>query len=284
MSRMPPLWIQAGDYAASTDRALIGALYPAARCDGCAVSIAGTGDMGLSIQPGMVAVPTSNATGSTLCYSNGVETVVLDPAPAPGSDRIDLVVCSPTGADLGGGADEFIFTKVTGTPGAPPVTPPLPAGMVCLAQVTVIGGSVTVDPARIFDTRPSTLAVPGPAAPPPPQTKYGYAIPYGATGSPNPAHPVKTLSGRAQQTTDAAGRTTLSLTNNWTSAGVNPKPTVLVAFHGMAQSPSLQVTTDTGYPWSGVDAVPLRLFSVTGAAWQGTFNLIYTVYFQNGAT
>jgi len=121
--------------------------------------------MVLNIDPGYIAVPTPNNTGSTLCRSDAVETVTLDPAPASGQNRIDLVICRPRGTDLDGGVNnDFIFDKVTGTAAASPVAPALPAGTVALASVYVGGGVAAIVAGNITDTRPFGLALAGGAA------------------------------------------------------------------------------------------------------------------------
>ena len=159
MARLTPQWLQAGNYPGAGDRRLIGALWPAATVAGCAVTPA-TG-MSVNIAPGQVAVPTANATGSTLCTSTAVETITLDPAPPSGTNRIDLVICTARSSELDGGANEdFIFDKVAGAPAASPAVPAVPAGSVALAQVAVTGGSASLTGANITDRRGGQLAVP----------------------------------------------------------------------------------------------------------------------------
>jgi hypothetical protein len=159
MTRYQPLWLQSGSYAASVDRHLVSALWPAARCDGCQVTFASA--MSVNVAAGYVAVPTVNNSGSTLCVSDAVEQVALPPAPAAGLNRIDLITCNPRGNDLDGGQNnDFIFGSVQGAEAATPVAPATPAGRVALAQIYLVGGSAAIDPARITDVRPSGLAVP----------------------------------------------------------------------------------------------------------------------------
>jgi hypothetical protein len=152
MTRYTPQWLQQGTYAASVDRRLIGALWPAAAVSGCAVT-AGSG-MTVNVAAGQVAVPSQNNTGSTLCSSDAVEQVTLTAAPASGSNRYDLVVCHPRGNDLDGGANnDFVFEVVTGTAAASPSPPPVPAGQAALAQIYVPGGSASVTAGNITDRR-----------------------------------------------------------------------------------------------------------------------------------
>jgi hypothetical protein len=166
VTRYAPQWIQAGNYAASADRRLIGALWPAPASAGCAVTPAGAG-MDLHIAPGQVAVPTANNTGTVLCSSDAVETIPTGaggilPAPPAGTDRVDLIVCQPRSLDLDGTSsqEDFIFAVVTGVQGAPPgARPATPAGTVALAAVHVAGGTASLTAANVTDLRPGGLAV-----------------------------------------------------------------------------------------------------------------------------
>jgi hypothetical protein len=115
--------------------------------------------MTLNIAAGQVAVPVG-LLQSVLCTSTAVENVTLDPAPASGTNRIDLVVCTARSADWGGANEDFIFTKVNGAQASSPVPPAVPAQSVALAQVYVAGGSAAVTAANITDLRTGTLLVP----------------------------------------------------------------------------------------------------------------------------
>jgi hypothetical protein len=155
MTRYTPLWEQAGSYAASVDRRLIAAVWPIGACTGCAVSAPG-GVMSVNVAPGAVAVPSQNATGSTLCVSDAVETVPLNPGAS--QPRIDLIVCQPRANDLDGGTNnDFIFGVVAGTPAASPSPPAVPAGQVQLAQINVAASAVQVTQANVVDSRPPRL-------------------------------------------------------------------------------------------------------------------------------
>lgn len=171
MTRYTPQWLQSGSYAASQDRRLLAALWPAAASSGCAVTVAG--GMGLNVAPGQVAVPSQNNTGSTLCTSDATEAVSppIAAAPPSGQNRIDLVICQPRGGDLDGGANnDFIFTSVTGTAAASPTVPATPAGAVALYQVFVPGAAAALVAGNLTDVRPWGLAVLGAQALPPPVT------------------------------------------------------------------------------------------------------------------
>jgi hypothetical protein len=119
----------------------------------------------LNIDPGQVAVPSQNNTGTTLCTSDAVEQVTLAPAD-PTNPRIDVVICQPRAADLDGGLNnDFIFTSVTGAPAPAPTVPAIPAGTVGLAQVPV--GAAAATAGAITDVRPGNLQ-------PPPQPALAY--------------------------------------------------------------------------------------------------------------
>jgi hypothetical protein len=158
MTRFQPNWLQAGSYAASQDRAVLGALWPSAACTGLIVSpVSGTT---VQIAPGTAAVPSANGTGTVLCHSDAVEQVIL---PAAGSTaRTDLIVVDPRSVDLGGTAEEdFRFWYVQGVEGAG--VPSAPTGQLVLAQVNRPGGSATIAPVDIIDVRPfGGLSVPAP--------------------------------------------------------------------------------------------------------------------------
>ena len=158
MTRYTPLWEQQGSYAASVDRRLMGGLWPAAACTGCAVSV--SSGMTVNVAAGTVAVPTANNTGTVVCASDAVEPVTLAAAPGSGSNRYDLIICQARGNDLDGGANnDFLFTTVTGTAAASPSVPAVPSNAVALAQVYIPGGSASVTAGNITDVRPLGLAV-----------------------------------------------------------------------------------------------------------------------------
>jgi hypothetical protein len=127
--------------------------------------------MNVTIQPGQVAVPSQNNTGSTLCTSDAVEQITIPAAPTAPNNRIDLVICRPRGADLDGGANnDFMFDSVQGSAAATPTVPAAPAGTVALASIYLAGGAATIVAGNITDLRPGGLSVPGTASLPPPVT------------------------------------------------------------------------------------------------------------------
>lgn len=171
MTRYTPQWLQAGSYAASQDRRLIGALWPAPASSGCLVQP--SSGMQVAVSSGQVAAPASNATGSVLCTSDANEFVTIGAAPPSGQDRVDLIVCQPRGQDLDGGSNnDFVFVDVQGTPATSgsAVAPAVPAGAVALARILIPGGSASIAAGNITDLRPFGLSMAGAGALPPPVT------------------------------------------------------------------------------------------------------------------
>jgi hypothetical protein len=234
MTRFTPLWLQAGSYDATVDRRLVGALWPGNRSSGYAVSSGGT-SMVVSVSPGAASVVTMNNTGSVLCVSDNIETVELQPAGPTGQNRYDIVGIYPRAADIGiaGGITDFVITYMSGNYAATPTPPPIPLGLLGLAEIYVPGGSAAVSPANIRDIRPGGLAVgsfaltdPWPrgnvarASGPPTQTDCGAALVIVAslTFTPTVGRRYRIYGeGLAQQQT--ASSTTSQLTI--TAAGVN---------------------------------------------------------------
>lgn len=165
MTRQTPQWLQNPTYAAAQDRMLIGALWPAPRSAGLAVTA--TIGMVLNVDPGQVAIPSPNNTGTVLCTSDATEQVTIGAAPASGSNRIDLVVATARGNDLDGGSnDDWILQAIAGTVAATPTPPPVPASSVALAQVYVGGGVASIVAGNITDLRPGNLSIPALSATP----------------------------------------------------------------------------------------------------------------------
>jgi len=156
VTRYVPQWIQAGDYPAAADRRLIGGIWPRASVSGMVVTPASA--MTVNISAGSAAIPTSNNSGSLFCSSDATEQATLTPAPASGSNRIDLIVAQARANDVDGGANnDWLFAVVTGSAAASPVAPATPANAVAVAQIYVPGASVTVTAPNITDIRPQRL-------------------------------------------------------------------------------------------------------------------------------
>jgi len=152
MTRLTPQWLQNGNYPASADRRLIGAIWPRGMVSGMATT-AGAG-MAVNVAAGQAAVPTPNNTGTTLCTSDASESVTIPTAPASGLNRIDIVTVHPRGNDLDGGSnDDWIFDVISGVAAATPVAPAVPAGQLQVAQVTVPGGAGSIVAGNITDVR-----------------------------------------------------------------------------------------------------------------------------------
>jgi hypothetical protein len=173
MTRFTPLWVQDGEYAASVDRRLLQALWPAGATNGMAVSPQ-PGTTIVNVAPGGAAVPTANETGTVLCVSDGVEQRELPDAGPTGTDRYDTVTVLPQAAGIGQvGGPDFIISHIVGDPGSPPVPPLVPIGQLGLANVYRQGGTVAIVPADIRDIRPGNLSIPPPA---PPVPVHGFQV------------------------------------------------------------------------------------------------------------
>jgi hypothetical protein len=160
MTRHTPMWLQEGEYAATLDRSVLGALWPTPAWTGCEITKLTA--MDISIAPGKVAVPASNATGTVLCHSDAAEVITLTQAPPAGSDRVDAIICEAHGTDLDGGAvNDFIFRAVEGVPAAAPVAPDLPPNSVRLMDITVRGGQADLANAVLTGKRTAGLAAGG---------------------------------------------------------------------------------------------------------------------------
>jgi hypothetical protein len=155
MTRLTPLWIQAGDYAAQTDRQLLTALWPTDQMNGFLPS-PGASPLTVNIGIGRAAVVLSGGT-VTLCATTAVETVTCPSAHAT-LPRVDRVVC--TVRDDGTNND-FIFQVVQGTAAASPVAPAEPTNSATVATVLVPAAHAGVFPAgNVTDARPRRLDQP----------------------------------------------------------------------------------------------------------------------------
>jgi hypothetical protein len=155
MTRYAPLWQQAGSYAASVDRGLIGMLWPAGGATGGAVT-AVTNTMTVSVAAGTVAVPLQAGQGSALCRWDAAEVVTIAAAPPSGQSRIDVVVAQVRDNALdAGGNNDFVFQAVTGTPAVSnPTVPATPTNALAMANVTVPGAAANLNSATLTDRRP----------------------------------------------------------------------------------------------------------------------------------
>src|SRR5215471_10728908 len=142
MTRYAPLWQQAGSYAASVDRYLIGALRPLGGCNAAAITTVNN-TMNVSVAAGDCVVPLQSGQGAALCHWDAAEVVTLAAAPASGNTRVDLIICQVRDNVLdAGGNNDFIITAVTGTPSTGfPAIPATPTNAYALGTCTV-GGAV----------------------------------------------------------------------------------------------------------------------------------------------
>ena len=160
MTKYQPLWQQAGSYAASVDRGLLGTLWPAGGVTGAAVAaVANT--MQVQAAPGTVAVPMQAGQGTELCRWDAAadSTVTLTAAPPSGQSRIDVycVQVRDNAVDAGGNND-FLVSAVAGTPAASnPTVPATPANALALANITVPGAAANLNSA-VITSRAGQLA------------------------------------------------------------------------------------------------------------------------------
>jgi hypothetical protein len=158
VTRLPPLWIQAGDYAASVDRRLMGALWPRGAVEGMNVGSDGAG-LYVLVTEGSAAVPVarygSDDVQVALCALTGAwEQVALQPAPPPGTDRIDAINIWVRSDDATGGAEnDWTCEAWPGAPAPSPVPPDIAGirglGRLPIALVYVAGGAAVITNAAI---------------------------------------------------------------------------------------------------------------------------------------
>jgi hypothetical protein len=161
MTRYQPLWQQAGSYPATTDRALMGSLWPVGGVFGGVASIV-AGSMTVSLAPGTAAVPLQAGQGAAVCRWDAAEVVTIGAAPASGQSRIDLICAQVRDNALdSGGNNDFVMVVVPGTAAASnPATPAAPTNALALWSITVVGASANLAGATLTDLRIGGLAVP----------------------------------------------------------------------------------------------------------------------------
>jgi hypothetical protein len=207
MTRYQPLWQQAGSYPATTDRALMGSLWPQGGVTGGVASIVAA-SMTVSLAPGTAAVPLQAGQGAALCRWDAAEVVTIAAAPASGQSRIDLICAQYRDNALdSGGNNDFVMIVVTGTAAASnPATPATPTNALALASITVVGASANLAGATLTDRRTGRLGV---SQSRPATSASGPLI----WGSAWPAGSVLTvLRGTANLATDASGNCILDVT------------------------------------------------------------------------
>lgn len=162
MTLHDPIWQQNLTYTAQEDRSLIDALMSAGvgGVTGLKVTERGAGaNMSVDVAAGTVAIVGTDAAeqGTYVCISDAVVNVPLSASPSSGNSRIDLIVATVRDAAVTGADNDWIITKVDGTPSSgTPAVPTTPTSSVVLAQVLVAGLAASIVNANITDKR--TLA------------------------------------------------------------------------------------------------------------------------------
>lgn len=179
----PPFFEQAGSHAAKTFRQMLSAVMGVPVVTGTVgISTAwggGHGVVGLNdlkvtqraagvnrsvdVSAGYALIMgTSSLAQGTYAFANdAVENLPLSTAD-PANPRIDVIVAQirDNTEDAGGSNTARLFA-VTGTPGAVPVAPTVPAGSLVLAYVTVAAADTTIVNADITDKRTWAAALGG---------------------------------------------------------------------------------------------------------------------------
>ena len=166
-----PLWIQQGQFSSQLDRLLISTLLrpgipdnpddpnpvlPAVNDLRCT---ANGSRLAIDIAAGTVVIGGTDQVrqGNYVCRSTSTETVDLDPRPASGQSRRDLIYAQVQDSSAGADTlfDGWVIAKATGVPtGATPVVPALPPSAIALANVLVTAsGGPTITQAEITDLR-----------------------------------------------------------------------------------------------------------------------------------
>ena len=167
MTRYAPQWLQAGSYAGSQDRRLIGALWPGPASAGALATAIGSGSMTVSVAAGQVAVP-PRTTRAPPCVRGTPPSKSPTPPkrPTTGSTSSPATPEAPT--STAAPTTTSSSTSCVGTAAAAPVPPAVPAGQVALCQVFITGGAAALTNANLTDVRPGGLSVAAPSSLPPP--------------------------------------------------------------------------------------------------------------------
>ena len=184
MTLEAPLWIQLGSFASQNDRLLIDTLTTDGVLDGradpvtvlpaspdlaCTPNIA---TLSVDVAAGVAVITGTDQTrqGKYVCRSTATTTVALDPRPAGGQTRIDIIYAqvldSSSGIVITPGTDGWVIGKVTGVPsGSSPTVPNPPTSSLVLAQVNVTAaGGGTLTDGDITDRRHRALSRGAPIA------------------------------------------------------------------------------------------------------------------------
>lgn len=276
MTIRTPSWLQAGSYAAETDRLLIQSLLGAspnlASAGGIvaaadlAVTASGTPDMNVHVAAGAAFVPGSETStqGVYGFYSDASVTVPI--AASSGSNpRISLIVAEVLDAGYSGSSNQGQVIEVAGTPASTPVAPAVPKNAITLAQI-LVGTSVTsitnanITDKRIVWARPDTAANAAKVATL--QTKLGaFGIGSANAGSPPAAgSPVLLMQAGAANVTSTSGAFTVNFPTAF------PNGCLIVVCNGYSNTAFSQV-----YPQSvTASGFNGEAYSTAGAARSGT--------------
>jgi hypothetical protein len=129
------------------------------------VTQCGTGaNMSVDIQPGRAAFQGNYVTneGAYYLWSDALENVVIAAAPGIGQERYDVIVAQVRNGYVDGGVNnDFLFTKIQGTPAATgsAVVPGIGSNQLALATVHVASQVTTIVTGAITDTRPPLWCV-----------------------------------------------------------------------------------------------------------------------------
>lgn len=149
----PGSYLQEACTTAQGDRQVLSALVcTQGRAPGYAGELASTPGAGLSVDVAdgnaFVEGTESGWQGMYMGSNDATVNVPLDAAD-PTDDRIDLIIMQFRDSVYSGANDDFVITKVTGTPSPSPVAPATPDNSLILATVLVENGDTTVDAANI---------------------------------------------------------------------------------------------------------------------------------------
>jgi hypothetical protein len=165
-----PLWIQQGQFSSQLDRLLISTIMRPGipdNPDDPNPVLPTVNDLRCTPNPGRLAIDVAAGTvviagtdqvrqGNYVCRSTAVESIDLDPRPASGQSRRDLIYAQVQDSSAGvEGIDGWLISRVTGVPtGATPIVPAVPPSGFALANVLVTAsGGATVTQGEITDTR-----------------------------------------------------------------------------------------------------------------------------------
>lgn len=149
----PPLWIQAGSYAAQDDRQLLASIVYRSgivKSTDFVVTQTTTASMSVNISGGRAFIIGGTITGQGAydVYSDGPESRTITAANSS-NPRIDIVVLTIRDAAVSGSNNDVILQVVAGTPNGSPTAPATPADSLLLATIAVGAGVTNITNANI---------------------------------------------------------------------------------------------------------------------------------------